>query len=145
MRIKGAVGLSLRFMFLITRRLGYQTLSETLRSFPCREASLLYLIQVSFCISRFLYPLIQLIWHNHSILPLLHRIIQDIYLPMETFSKDLEDAIIRDYRTCISINGYFVNFGDYEDLWPEIQTHMHVAAFAESLADMSRPRIPKVF
>lgn len=71
---------------------------------------------------------------------------------MEAFSKDVEDAIIeackkhekdnqnnRDYSACISINGYFVKFRGYKTLWPEIQTHMHVAAFAESLADMSRP------
>ena len=76
---------------------------------------------------------------------------------METFNKDAEDAIIeackkheqdnegkREYSACISINNYFVNFRGYKAVWPEIQTHMYVATFAESLADTSRPRIPKV-
>ncbi|KAI6015931.1 hypothetical protein BKA83DRAFT_2061830 [Pisolithus microcarpus] len=30
-------------------------------------------------------------------------------------------------------------------MWPEIQTQLHVAAYAEFLADTSRPRIAKVF
>ena len=76
---------------------------------------------------------------------------------MGTFSEAAENAIIeicekhqkdncerRDYRACISTNDYFIKFGDYKTLWPEIQTHRYVAASAESLADTSRPRIPKV-
>ncbi|KIK26315.1 hypothetical protein PISMIDRAFT_676111 [Pisolithus microcarpus 441] len=51
----------------------------------------------------------------------------------------------RDYRTCISFPEYFVKFGDYEKLWPEIQTQLHVAAYAESLVDTLRPRIARVF
>ncbi|KAI6101481.1 hypothetical protein EDD16DRAFT_1758372 [Pisolithus croceorrhizus] len=50
----------------------------------------------------------------------------------------------KDYRNCISIDGYFIKFGDYETLRPEIQTQLHVATYAESLIDTSRPRIAKV-
>ena len=76
---------------------------------------------------------------------------------MGTFSEAAEDAIIeicekhekdncerRVYRACISTNDYFIKFGDYKTLWPEIQTHRYVSAFAESLADTSKPRISKV-
>lgn len=49
-----------------------------------------------------------------------------------------------DYRAYIFTDVYFVKYGDYEALWPEIQTQLHVAAYAESLEYASRPRIPKV-
>jgi hypothetical protein len=78
--------------------------------------------------------------------------------PMATFNEaGFEDAIIaacdknhkdnrqfEDYHTCIFTDGYFVKYGDYDSLWPEIQTQLYVSAYAESLEYTSRPRIPKV-
>lgn len=58
--------------------------------------------------------------------------------------QHLEDSRKSEHRTYLFTHGYFVKFGNYETLWPEIQTHLYVAAYAESLEYTSRPRIPKV-
>ena len=48
-----------------------------------------------------------------------------------------------DYRACVFIGSdYFVKFGHYEIIWPQIATQLYISDYAESQADA--PRIPKV-
>lgn len=48
-----------------------------------------------------------------------------------------------DYRACVSIGSdYFVKFGHYEAIWPQIATQSYISTYAESQPDA--PRIPRV-
>ena len=48
------------------------------------------------------------------------------------------------YRQCVSIGtDYFVNFGDPDNLWPELQTQSHIFDYVRSNPHPDAPRIPQ--
>lgn len=77
-------------------------------------------------------------------------------MPSAPFDIALEDTIVEacaqhllkfslhldDYRLCLVVNGFFVKFNNYVDIYPEYETLKYISRCAKN--DINAPRVPEI-
>ncbi|EKM73995.1 hypothetical protein AGABI1DRAFT_88327 [Agaricus bisporus var. burnettii JB137-S8] len=77
-------------------------------------------------------------------------------MPSAPFDIALEDTIVEaciqhllkfslhldDYRLCLVVNGFFVKFNNYVDIYPEYETLKYISQCAKN--DINAPRVPEI-